>query len=513
MRRFLPLIACAVLLGACPESWRPPEKSPGSALWLGSRAEPLESSDLARLSEAGISEVYLTVARLAPDDPGGPLVRLEAPDPPGSMPVTLAVAGKWTGTEDAELLAGRVTEAIRGLRFDVEGRGGVPAGVHFDLGSVESFDNYAAFLARLREELDRNLFLSVSLKRAWLDEPALEKIGKAVDFVVPFLYGQRVDEAEDGKSWDFIELELQLRKLEELGIPYQLGVIGLGTATHLNESGSVKARTTRLSLQEVIWNRDLRLRPGFSLSGVNRRVYAVVAKKPTRVGKWKLATGDGVRVVRGATSDIEELTRLVDAWAFPGHLGQVYYRLPSVEEKLSLTFENLLNALDPSPASPDLDLGVKLQRRTGRGWLVRLSITNRNGEITELSLVDSNFVQARALGGVFSSRVKVGDFYRYDLYRTREGGEPERDIRNPDLLRLHLPILEGRQQLTSGDVEVKVKGSPVLEVLGRFLLPNGKTVTVGPSVWRDGAFEDEAEEDAEPEGDPEAADTASTAGD
>ncbi len=500
MHRTLPLIACALLIGACPESWRPPEKAPGSALWLGSHAEPLESRDLARLSDAGINEVYLTISRLEPGAPEGPLTRLEVPDPPRSMPVTLAVSGDWTGTEDVESLASRVTEAIRDLRFEVESRGGVPAGLHFDLGSVESFESYAKFLRSLREELDRNLFLSTSLKRSWIDQPGIEEVAGAVDFVVPFLYGQRVDEAEDGKAWDYIELELQLQKLEQLGVPYMIGVIGLGTATHLSKGGSVKARTTRLSLQEIVWNRDLRLRPGFSLEGVNRRVYAVVAEKSTRAGKWQLSNGEGIRVVRAATSDLEELTRLVDAWEVPNHLGQVYYRLPSAEEKLSLTLENLLNALDPTPASPALELDVSLQRRTGRGWLLRLSIANNNGEITELSLLDSNYIQAKAVDAEFSSRIKAGDFYRYELYNTRGGGEPKRDIRHPDLLRFHLPILEGRQRLTSGDVEIKVKGTPVLEVEGRFLLPNGKMVTVGPRIWRGGKFDDELEEaDAEPQ--------------
>ncbi len=492
-RRLILAAGCALVLAACPESWRLAEKSPGSALWLGSRSQPLPASDLARLDEAGIREVYMTVARLAPSEPGGPLVPLEVPAPPRSMPVTLAISGEWTGAEDAGSLSARVAGAVRELRFDIESRGGVPAGLHFDLRSVESFESYAAFLAALRTEFDGSLFVSTTLRRPWLDRPAVEEVCRAVDFVVPFLYGQRVDEAEDGRAWDYIEVEQQLQRLEELEVPYLIGIIGLGTATHLNADGNVKARTTLLSLQEIVWNRDLRLRPGFSLEGVNRRVYAVVADRPTRVGKWRLTAGDGVRVVRAATSDVEELTRLVDVWQIPHHLGQVYYRLPSPEEHLSLTLENLLNALDPTPASPQLELDVSLQRRTGRGWLVRLSVRNGNGEITELSLLDSNYVQARALGGEFSSRVKVGDFYRYELYRTDRDGEPVRDIRSPDLLRLHLPILEGRQQLTSGDVEVKVDGPPVLEVEGRFLLPDGRTITVGPRTWRDGEFEDEVE--------------------
>ena len=136
---------------------------------------------------------------------------------------------------------------------------------------------------------------------------------------------------------------------------------------------------------------------------------------------------------------------------------------------------------------------------------MRLSIANKNGEITELSLLDSNYVQATALDGDFSIRVKTGDFYRYELYRTREGGEPERSIRHPDLIRFHLPILEGRQQLTTGDIEVKMKGTPALVVEGSFLLPDGRALQVGPRVWRGGEFEDATPEAPD---DPGAADTA-----
>lgn len=492
------LTLCGCLLaGGCFEAWQPREKAPGSALWIGTHSQPLEASETARLAEAEVGEVYLTVARLDVADPEGPLVRIEAPDPPPSMPVTLAIQGDWEGGVEPQTLADRVAEAARQLRFDAESRGGVPIGLHFDLLRVESFAGYAEFLQALRQVLDRNLFLSISLQRSWIGHPELAALAEAVDFVVPFLYGQRVNESEDGKAWDFVELEIQLQKLEELGVPYSIGVIGLGTATHLNENGGVKARTTRLSLQELLWNRSLKLRPGFSLEGVNRRVYAVVAERSTTVGKWSLRKGDGVRVVRAATSDIEELMRLVGAWENPRHLGQVYYRLPSSEERLSLTLENLFNALDPSPASPRLELDLSLQRRTGRGWLMRFSVANGNGEITELSLVDSNYIQVTARNGIFSSRVKPGDFYRYDLYRTREGGEPARDIRRPDLLRLHLPIMEGSQNLTSGDVELKVQGSPELELVGRFLLPDGRTLEVGPRIWSDGRFEDEVEAETE----------------
>ncbi len=478
------LAAAALLLAGCPESWQKATKPPASALWIGSRSVALEPTDLARLKEVGVEELVATVARLDLTAPEGPLVRLEEiPELPPSVPVTLAVRGEGWGSGDPEAAGGRVAEAARQLRFEIEGRGGLVRGLHFDLGEVGSLDAYAEFLKAVRRELDRALFLSASLRRDWLDDPGIADVGKAVNFVVPFLYGQRIYEEEDGSAWDFVELERKLRRLEEIGTPYMLGVISLGAATHLSSRGGVKGRRTGLSLQQILWNRSLKLRPGFSLEGVNRRVYEVAAEKPTRVGKWEVKTGEKVRVVRAATSDLEELMRLLGAWDLPHHLGQVYYRLPAADEGLSLSLGNLLNALDPTPASPDLLLDANIQRRTGRGWLVRFSITNQNGEITELSLMDSNYLQIRCLNGLFGQRVEAGDFYRFDLYRATDDGEMERTFRRSDILRLHLPILDGEQQVTSGDVEVHATGEPRLELFGQFLLPDGRTLTLGPQPW------------------------------
>jgi hypothetical protein len=476
--------AAAALLGGCLDSWQRPTKAPVSMLWLGRMSPALEGSDVARLKDAGVGELIVRVGTLDLDSDDGPIVRDPADSSvslPLSVPVTLALGGSFHSA-DPETAAARVVAAADQLRFELEGRGSLPVGLHFDLDRVGTFLSYGAFLSAVRKELDKSLFLSASLQRDWVREAEVGEIARAVDFVVPFLYGQRIEEPEDGEAWDFVELERKLRILEEIGSPYMLGVVVLGTATYLGGDSRVKARRTALSLQEILWNRDLKLRPGFSLEGVNRRVYGVVAERKTRVGSWELANGEGIRVVRAATSDLEELMRLLGAWELPHHLGQVYYRLPAEDERLSLSFENLLNALDTTPATPELQFDVSLQRRTGRGWLVRLSITNLNGEITELSLMDSNYLQARCLNGTFGQRIRTGDFYRYDLFRL-DGDELERTFRSPDVLRLQLPILEGQQRVESGDVEVLVSGQPRLELLGQFLLPDGRRLTVGPVPW------------------------------
>jgi hypothetical protein len=484
--RFL-LIAClGLFLVACFEGLgsRRRERTATSMVWLSPGSAPLEVSSLVRLQAAGVTEAFISVAELDFTAQGGPLIPRTVNNLPPSMPVTLVIQGKSLplAVEDAKQRAEEVAAAARQLRFEVESRGPIPVGLHFDLRQVAQMEALVAFLKEFRSKLDQEILLSISLQSGWLEREGIEDLVTEVDFVVPFLYGQHIYEEEDSKAWDFVVMEQRLQRLEELDVPYLLGVITLGTATHLRADGSVRARSTRMSLQEILWNRDLKLKPGFSLEGVNRRVYSVDAAEATRVGRWEVAKGEGIRIVRGATSDLEELLRLLSVWELPNYMGVVYHRLSGVEERLSLSLENLLNALARPAATPELELAVHLQRSTGRGWLVRFSITNRNGEITELSTLDSNYLEVHCLNGTFG-RAAPGQFYRYDLYRTKEGGEVERTFRRSNIIRLHVPILGGEQRVDSGDIEIRVQGEPRFVLSGSFLLPDGRTLELEPVSW------------------------------
>ena len=457
------------------------ERTPTSVIWVGQTSIPLEASDVARLKEAGVEEAFVHLAHFDSEATQS-VTLLQVPQFPSSMPVTMVMSGTWEDPQAVESLAEEVAKAAKDMRYEVEGKGSIPVGLHLDFTTARSLGSLQAFLQALRDSLDRGLLLSLSVQRPWLGREGLAEVAQSVDYIVPFLYGQRVQEREVSEAWDFIALERQLQAVEDLGAPYMLGVITLGSASHLRANGAVRGRVTPISVQEILWNRDLKLRPSFSLEGVNRRVYEVVVEKPTTVGSWSVAPGEVIRIVRAATSDLEELLRLLEAWETPHHLGQAYYRLPSPEEKLSLSLENLLNALDRTPAAPSLHLDASLQRRSGRGWLVRFSITNRNGEITELSLVDNNYLEVRCLNGVFG-KAEVKDFYRYDLFTTDRDGELKRTFRRSPVLRLHIPILEGDQTVSSGDIEVHVDGQPRFELRGRFLLPDGRTLDLGPQSW------------------------------
>ncbi|MEM9553144.1 MAG: hypothetical protein AAGC60_02720 [Acidobacteriota bacterium] len=464
------------------------DKAPASAVWITPRSGDLSANEIARLKGFGVTEVYLTAARLT-GTPGTPLESYEITPPEGSMPSNLVLEGTFDLEADAvAAYAESVTDAARQLRFDIESRGALVVGVHFDIHDVRDPQAYAAFLERVRDGLDDELFLSASIPRGWDERPGAREVARAVDYFVAFLYGQRLGETESGAAWDFLELERSVRVLDEWGVPYQVGVVLLGSARLLGTNGTVHAVTSEMSLQDIVRNRRLDMKPAFSLEGVNRRVYEVTSSRGGRLGEWKLGRGEMVRVVRAAASDIEELLRLLDVWNLPNHRGQAYYRVPGAEEDLSLQVESLLAALDTSrEAEPDLALETTLQRRTGRGWLMRFSIQNRNGEFTELATLDNNFLQVRVLddGRFNRNKIAAGDFYRFQLYRTDREGALETTFRDAEVVRFHVPILEGEQRISTGDVEVVARSEPRIEASASFLLPDGRTLEVGPVLWPD----------------------------
>ncbi len=473
------LVALAVLWTSACDSQRA-RKPPSSAIWLGSNAPLLEASHLSRLRAAGVDELFLQAAELSSS--GSLAQRFELPRLPPGTTATLVLTGALDPLAvDVESLAAD----LRQLRFEAEGEGIVPLGFHFDLLEVGSRSAYAEMFGELRPKLGGSSYLSASAPRQWVGSVGYAELSKATDFLVVFLYGQRVHELEDLAAWDQTEIERQLQQIEALAQPYLLGLVTLGTATHLTSGGQVRARTTRISLPEVLWNRALKLQPGFTLAAGSRRVYEVGALRRATVGPFELKSGDRVRVVRPASADLEELGRLLGAWHTPNCLGRLYYRLAGDEERLSLSLGNLLNALDPNPATPDLELQAAVQRRIGGGYRMRFAIRNRNGEITDLSLLDNNYLQVTVKNGtVIGHRVDVGDFYRFDLLRHDSDGELERTFRNPDVIRLHLAILGGDQRVETGDLELRTRGVPELELRAVFLLSDGRNLEVGPTHWR-----------------------------
>ena len=382
-------LTCGLALG-CLGGARP-EKAVGSALWLTPESGALEVAAQNRLAAQGLKEIYLDAAEL---DWSGDLRlrRIERAALPRRTPTTLVVHGLWLPQDHPpDGLATSLVSELTALRIEAEQSGILVVGFHFNVEPGENAESLGRTLGRLRTLLGKNVFVSARLGRKALEGPGAQAIADSVDYVVAMIYGQRPGEAEDPTAWDLQAVEKSFRQLEALRRPYFTGAITLGTASWRGRGGEAKGMTTAISLGELIQTRNLELKPGFSLLGIDRQVWEFVARGPAHVGDWTLATGDSIRVVRTATPFLEEFRRRVGAWESTHRLGDVFYRLRRESERLSLSVDNLAEVLAPDAAAPVLELAVEKLSSTERRWLVRLELANRSPESTDLALFRQQF--------------------------------------------------------------------------------------------------------------------------
>lgn len=468
------LLALLLLLGVgC--SGRP-DKEAGSALWVEpDDAALLDGALVSQIADARIRELFVPLADLA----DGSLQRRPAPELPNSVPVNVVVGGRLEpGTAEA------VAEGLRRIFGELESRGIAAPGAHFDVDGLATAEDAASFFNKLRRELGPSYFVSLTLRRAMLDDPKLRSLAGSVDFVAAFLYGQREDEPESTEAWNLEAVRQNLGRLEEAGVPYLLGVSGVGRVTHTDREGRVKNVTTERALRPFMWNRGMRLERGIDPEDAYRPVYTLVAENGAQAGGWEIEPTDEVRILRPKTTSLDKLLDLVAKGDYPGLLGQLYYRLPSPEEALSITVENIVAAQAAERVAPRLGLEVKVTGRTRQSTRFRFVLTNSNGESTEYVLLGDNYLQVKTDPNILG-RVNLGDFYRYDVLRLKPDGELERVIRNSNAVRLHVPVIEGHQRVESGDVVVH-RRDPTLELEASFMMPDGHAVVVGPYTWEDG---------------------------
>ncbi len=450
---------------------------------MDAAAAPLEVADLARMEGGGIGELFVEAASL--DWQGGQpqVAPLQLPRPARRSHATLVLRGDWPVSRvDADAAAQALTTALGAVARRAEESNLGVAGWHLDLQGVPGKDG-AELAAALREELEPTLLLSATLPRDALAAEGVEDLTGATDFVVSFLYGVREGEPDDPSAWDFQKVKAGAEQLEKLEEPFLVGVVVRGVAT-LVRSGAPVEEIAGASLGELAWNRQLRVRHGFSLEGVDRQVYAFTAHEPTRVGETRLLVGDDVRVVGTSTAHVQELRRQIAGWKLEHCLGELYYRLPRPGESLTLDAANLARVGGEAPAVPVPRVTVtKLAGSPGR-VVVKVLLENASSEGSDLGHVDNNFVELWARDGAFVD-VKQGQFYRYELYQVQPDGQLLRTIRNPTVLRFYAPLLPAGARIESGPIELRTVRAGLTDLLVRatFLAPYGGTAEMKPMSW------------------------------
>lgn len=473
MNRFT--ACCLLVLGAgclgwiaCGGGGNDLDREAGSALWIDPAAGPVEVDALYALQDVGVQELFVDAAQLTWDG-GTPQLATHAGDLPDvRTSATLVIHGAAPPPDtDLEAAADRLVPELRRLARGVRGTGWVPRGFHWDLDlSAEDLPPMASLLDELDARLDGETYLSVTLPRSLLDDPAAEDVARAADFVVAFLYGQRDHEAgDDPTAWDFQEVSASLERLEALGQQYLLGVSTVGRLIVEGDDAVV----TRVHLSDLVESPAFEERFGMSLQGIDRRVYDYRTTEPVRLGDLELPAGADVRLSFLSAIDLHQLFNLATHEGTPLHRGQVYWRPPAPTEGLSVPPEVLARALSGDVPQPQPE--VRLES-SGRRLTVHL--TNDSPVGTEVARMDMNYVELRLGRGSFA-RVDPGDFPRYDLL---DGDTGRRTVRDPDVLRLYLPYLPAGRQVASGPVVLSGAGTGNVSVAGSFLAPGDEVVPV-----------------------------------
>jgi|CXWL01.1.fsa_nt_gi hypothetical protein len=454
----------------------------GSAVWLAP-ASRLDAANGAALEAAGVRELFLESGRLEWSGGKPTLAAVGLPDFPRRSLVTLVVNGVLPATADGAV-GEQVGEAVRRLRLDREGQGLVVRGAHLDL-ALDRLDlgAYAGFLAGVRRKLGDGLYLSATIPRGWIGQSGMSDVASAVDTLVVMAYGQRPGELEDPDAWDLTVVRRLLRQVEELGTDYLVGIATLGQATHLDAGRRPLAATAAVaSLRTVLLAPRLELGRGFSLVGVDRQTWELDAPRGARVGTWQVQAGEHVRVSRLASIHLQRYRSDLGREKLAHHLGEVYVRLPEPGEGLALGAENLVAGLGKSRPTPDLAAEISVSGRSGKRWRLRLRLSNRNQETSDLSQLDNNWVELSVERGQWGD-VEEGGFARVETMRVTPEGTLEPTFRSPRVLRLYHPMVAGGETVESGDLELLAEGQPRVQIAGRFLLPDGELFDLPPTAW------------------------------
>lgn len=471
-------------LGGCFGSWGRPERPLADAAWVGD-ASALPGLDLGALHTGGLKELFLETGTLEWTG-ATPRVQVGAiPAVPNLMRTSLVITGAWSASlGDSKGAGARLAEEVKRLVLAAQARGVFPSGVHLDLQATGNLTSYAQGLRTVRGELPKTLLLSASVQRGWLSDEAAAKVARAVDFSVLFVYGQRPGEPDQTDAWDFQEVVKAVRKMEALKRPYLAGVVTVGSATHQGARGEPLEWTTAMGLSTPVENPRLKVEGGFTLEGLDRSVYAFRAEAPTNVGSWPVARGEGVRLVGTSPSYLQQLRKRIAEVATPRYRGMLFYRLPLPAERLTPSAAQLLDALGPTPPSPDLVVAAELLERTPQHWVFKVVLENRNDEHSDMAVLANNFVEVAADGGLIGT-VNAGAFHRFELLRKGSDAVDIEALRTPQRARLYLPVLEGKGRYESGPVELRIQDPRTAQVTlsASFLLPDGRVVAAPGVLW------------------------------
>lgn len=484
------------LLAACAGEEERLARPQGSALWLAPADLGLLTADDRQVLRRGeVRELFLEAGRLQ-EGPGAVPAVTAREDFGGAsglsgavrLPVTLVARGSWPAGAHPEAAAPALAGDLRRLRRRAEDAGLVVAGFHLDAElpeGEEALKRMGRALDLTRRAMDGALFLSLSLDPGALSTPGIASLVDGADFVVAFLYGPRPDGGPGPgprQAWNLATVDDGVERLRDLEAPFLLGIGTVGWLHRLDSGGAAVESTSRASLSSLIAHPALGAGRRAVLEAVDRQTYSFEVERPATLGEWRLARGEELLVTRLSTYHLRQAAARAEAVAPLLHLGEVFDRLARQGEDLSQSPASLAGAALGSAAVPELTAELEAVGGPSR---FRVALSNSGAQTTEVSFLDHNYVELRALGGAAFRNVNPGEFLRFELESDGRRVVSMEQLRNADTLKLYVPLLEPGQRVESGTIGLAgVRGGgPVVEVAGRFVLPSGDLLHLPLRPW------------------------------
>ncbi|HVT10668.1 MAG TPA: DUF3142 domain-containing protein [Fimbriimonadaceae bacterium] len=373
------ILLVAILAGAA-LFLRHPKGEPGSEVGIWYWHSPFVVTDHERdlLKSAGVSTVYVRAGTFTTD---GKRLLLVLPQVWKSKAEGLRIVSvfnfdpgllKHFGELPVEVMAGDVSERIVKSLADEKSQGIEPDGVQLDIDCpTRLLPKYADFLGRVRKAIGPVGTFSITALPTWLTSRDIAQVARQVDFIVPQFYEGRAGRTlQDIKPIsDPAALVAGIRRLNRLGVPYQVGLPAYGHALLFDDQGRLVSMYRGLSSEDALRLSALRHvstvpldadgHPASEKSYVGEDLMTVEAVKPDLGGR-----GKGDRIVYFLPAPEMVSRQLADARAEAGSFcrGVVLYRFPEPGETTALPLESIVAAIRLEPKT--VDFGIEMRARS-----------------------------------------------------------------------------------------------------------------------------------------------------
>jgi hypothetical protein len=393
------LVTVAWRTSARPRAWMVGEVP--VAFWVWSNELPAEV-DVERV--AGVARARVLFVRAGQlHAEGGQVSRVRSPT--GKFPQALPIHLVYNGTHALlnsfeQLEAGALASAINETYRADLGRAGKDGarveGLQLDLDvPTRQLPRYAQLLRALREKLPPGTQLSITGLTTWMSSTALPSTLDAVDFWVPQFYGARIPEnlSEVVPVSSAASVARDVARARVLRRPFYAGVAAYGYAALYSKAGALveirgdldpddAARDPNLELVERRpFETDAATTNSANTANASEWRYVFRARGETMVGGLVVHVGEQLMIDAPSAETLRASLRAVREQAGEKFLGICLFRLPTADDRTSLTLAQTVAAL--ADRQPTTETEVRLNREeagvtdgeSGSTHL-RLSITN-----------------------------------------------------------------------------------------------------------------------------------------